>query len=130
MMRPKLRIGDVVKLSKRGREALKPSRFYNSKTNMLVLEVSGDGQDRFDEIICKVTCDGKPTFLSFHRKELWATGYNIYENVKPAAAKSAAGAPKNNDGRHECFMCKHPTRITGGGMYNVCANQQCGWFEN
>lgn len=37
-------------------------------------------------------------------------------------------APKNNDGRNECWQCKQPTRIAGM-IYNVCSNQDCSWFE-
>lgn len=38
--------------------------------------------------------------------------------------------PKNNDGRTHCYKCNQPTKLTGGGMYQVCGNPNCEWFDN
>lgn len=129
MMRPKLRIGDIVKLSKYARDTISTTGIgVNAKTNMMVMEVSGSGQEQADEIICKVKRNNQATYVSFLRKELWRTGHNIFDtNTTPA---QVGAGPKNNDGRHSCYKCNKPTRLVGGGMYNVCANEECSWFEN
>lgn len=37
--------------------------------------------------------------------------------------------PKNNDGRTHCYKCKQPVTNAAGGMYQLCKNQQCEWFD-
>lgn len=41
-----------------------------------------------------------------------------------ATKSSSSSAPRNNDGRGECFWCQVPTAKRGGGMYDVCP--KCG----
>jgi hypothetical protein len=41
-----------------------------------------------------------------------------------ATVSSGSGAPRNNDGRSECFWCHVQTAKRGGGTYDVCP--KCG----
>lgn len=38
-------------------------------------------------------------------------------------------APKNNDGRDYCYICSMPTE-TVAGVYQLCKNKQCRWYDN
>ena len=54
-------------------------------------------------------------------------GLNIIRNEKPELPYVGL---KNNDGRTECFICKSQTKSVGVGLYNVCKNIECEWFNN
>jgi len=43
--------------------------------------------------------------------------------------ESTESAPKNNDGRSKCYKCGHLVHNSGGGMYQICKNPNCEWFD-
>lgn len=39
-------------------------------------------------------------------------------------------SPRNNDGRIKCYICGEPTKLVAQGLYQLCQNQKCIWYEN
>lgn len=74
-VRPALKVGDIVKLSKKGRQH---SRTFPTDTTMVVSSVKGDGVDRSSVITCRIQVDGEFEHRSFYRSELWSTGKNAF----------------------------------------------------
>ncbi len=74
-MRPVLRAGDVVKLSKKGKAY---SRLFPKNSTLVVSSVDGDGIDRASIITCRIEVDGEFKFHKFYRSELWSTGSNAF----------------------------------------------------
>jgi len=99
--RPVLQVGDVVRLSKRG---LSINRVrLKADATMIVLKITpyrGDANDGRARVKCNVMTDfcGKVhgRSISFLRKELWRTGYNINDT------KAAASTDAKLRGKHPC----------------------------
>ena len=77
-IRPELRPGDVVKLSKKGKSY---SRTFPKNSTLVVSDVSGDGIDRSSIITCRVEVNGEYESHKFYRSELWSTGKNVFERA-------------------------------------------------
>jgi hypothetical protein len=75
-IRPVLRAGDVVKLSKKGKAY---PRTFNKNSTLVVSEVNGNGVDRSSVITCRVEVHGEFRFHKFYRSELWSTGKNVFD---------------------------------------------------
>ena len=75
-VRPKIKAGDVVKLSRKGRAY--PRSFHKDST-LVVSEVEGDGADRTSIITCRVETGSSYEYHKFYRSELWTTGKNVFE---------------------------------------------------
>lgn len=129
--RPEIRQGDLVKLTKNAvaiRVAL--GHQCNPKDSFVVTGLDGNGSEAMTMVTCRgLSEEGVPFYVEFYRKELWYSGHNIFE-PKKTKIRLLQSRPKNNDGRETCFVCNQPTRVTGGGMYNVCANTECEWYDN
>lgn len=76
-IRPKLTVGDIVKLSKKGR---KYPREFSSNATLVVSEIEGDGIDRASVITCRAMVQKEYKYFKFYRSELWATGKNAFAN--------------------------------------------------
>ena len=128
--RPTLKKGDLVKLTKKSVHLRKFIGInWSSKTSLIVIDLDGDGSEFNTMVTCCVKLNGKTHHRDFLRRELWYSGFNIFEhkNVKNQSTKNK---PRNNDGRTTCFICKKSTKIAGGGMYNLCNNPKCEWYKN
>lgn len=121
-IRPKVVVGDIVKLSKKGKRNILSNLISKNKT-LRVLDVKGDGVSRTSEIIC---CVGQHK-ISLYRNEVWKTGYNVSKEV--AVAQTNTSDITNNDGRTHCYLCGMPTQLVAD-TYNLCKNSSCSWFEN
>lgn len=94
-MRPEIRVGDVVRLSHRG---MSMHRRLASMT-MTVIEAPPCPQDGRSRVRVAVTEHGRITKMSFRRKELWRTGYNIFDQGKSfCMTKQPAGQPRKQSG--------------------------------
>lgn len=113
-IRPKIEVGDVVKLSKR-------AKIYDIPRNatLIVKAVEGDGIDKSSNI--SVLYD--KTIYIFRRTAFWKTGYNVKEQKIN---------PNNNNGRDSCFICNRPTKtiVLFTSTQQICVNNVCRWFEN
>lgn len=114
--RPALREGDVVKLSKKGRDY--PRQFPKGST-LVVSSVNGDGIDRSSIITCRIEISNGFQQYKFYRSELWFTGVNAFTGTKDV--------PNINDGRDTCYKCGKP--IYRGGTYAICNNIDCEWYK-
>jgi hypothetical protein len=76
--RPELKIGDIVKLSKRGRSFSRP---FPTNSSMVVcgIEQNENSSDRMAIIKCKLKVNGETKVFNFYRAELWYTQKNIFE---------------------------------------------------
>ena len=74
-IRPALMVGDIVKLSKKGKSH---PRSFASNTTMVVSDVQGDGVERVSVITCRLEINGKYESHRFYRSELWSTGRNAF----------------------------------------------------
>lgn len=74
-IRPTIRVGDVVKLSKKGREF---PREFPIKSTMVVSNVYGDGIDYYSVITCRISYGNELVYHKFYRSELWTTGINVF----------------------------------------------------
>jgi hypothetical protein len=74
-LRPKIKIGDIVKLSKKGR---KHPREFSSNATLVVSEIIGDGIDRSSVITCRAKVREEYKYFKFYRSELWVTGKNAF----------------------------------------------------
>jgi len=133
--RPRLKIGDVCRISKRMRRR----RIYHDG----VLVVTGFSDD-YDTSDGRVWVHGHLTYSDWGRKRtksatierrnLWRTGYNVLDKSTKAQSKYVpVGGIKNNDGRKRCFKCGQPTTFVPGavsGGYNMCKNRDCEWYDN
>lgn len=94
--RPDLKVGDVVRLSRKGMMFHKDSSYMKwSDKTMTVVKIPGklpqDGRDRIQVAVTQVN---RVTKMSFRRKELWYTGYNIADKGKTfCATKKHVGQP-------------------------------------
>lgn len=126
--RPALKVGDVVRLSKR---AKKTCKLYANST-MVVEKVSGDGSEGRLVVKCCTFSHGKFIGVAnFLRLQLWATGYNVLSKTTPSKTKPA-DLPVCNDGLTHCAHCNQPTKfIQGFGAkgYNVCQNRVCAMYD-
>lgn len=131
MNRPRLIVGDVVRLSKRGRAVYAGhKRLFNK---MVVRGVDGDSTDGRCRILCDYYFAGKTSKGYFARKHLWNTGYNvILKKHNTISNVSANITSKNNNGQTHCLVCNQPTKVIQGLMssYNVCQNATCSWYNN
>lgn len=114
-IRPKIEVGDVVKLSKR-------AKIYDIPKNatMIVKSVEGDGIDKSSNI--SVLYD--KVIYTFKRTAFWKTGFNTNKKDKIL--------PANNNGRDSCFMCNKKTKtiVLFTSTQQICVNSMCRWFEN
>lgn len=129
MNRPSLSIGDVVRLSKRGKSVYTQHKFLFDK--MVVRDIEGDPTDGRSRVLCDYYYGGATSRAYFARKHLWNTGYNVFIKKSNPAIKS--NVPEgNNNGRTHCMVCSQVTRIIQGLMqsYNVCQNTSCAMYNN
>ncbi len=119
-IRPCIKIGDVVKLSKKGRSY---PRTFPKHATLVVSEVQGDGIERSSVVKCRVENDGSFEYHTFYRSELWATGLNIFEQ----SLRSVKQIPLNNDGRSTCYICGETTYKLG--VNAICKNSDCEWYK-
>ena len=75
MKRPKLKPGDLVKLSKKGK--IYPRSFLTNST-MVVCKIEGDGIELYSVITCRVKVGERYEKRKFYRSELWKTGVNVF----------------------------------------------------
>ncbi len=75
-IRPAVKIGDIVKLSKRGRRC---PRAFPSNSTMVVSDIIGDGVDRSSLITCRLVISDEFEHHKFYRSKLWATGKNAFK---------------------------------------------------
>ena len=75
--RPEIKVGDIVKLSKKGRKF--PRGFFKN-TTMVVSEIQGSGREGSSIVICRIKIRDKFEKHSFYRSELWSTGKNAFYN--------------------------------------------------
>lgn len=145
MKRPALKIGDVVRLSKRG----KSQRSMFSTYVMVVEKFSGDSSDGRTRIECSTFLDGH--FMgkaAFKRRDLWSTGYNSMsktvnqnnvitqkitrDDLMQVPIGISSAPMTTNDGRTHCMKCKQATKFVpgfGSGGYNLCKNKACTMFD-
>ena len=74
-VRPQIRPGDVVKLSKKGRAY---NRTFPKNSTLVVSCVDGDGIERASIITCRIIIGNTVEQHKFYRSELWATGVNVF----------------------------------------------------
>lgn len=75
-VRPPLKAGDVVKLSKKGRAH---ERAFPKNSTMVVSRVdTGDGVERSSIITCRIVVEGEYQYHQFFRSELWSIGKNVF----------------------------------------------------
>ena len=127
MNRPTLKIGDVVRLSKRGKAAYAKHKFLFDK--MVVQDIQGDSSDGRSKIVCTYFFGTNASKGIFARKHLWSTGYNVLSKTTIAHTQSAT---QNNNGRMFCMMCNRPTKLVMGlfQSYDLCRNPSCMWYNN
>ena len=77
-LRPKLSVGDIVKLSKKGR---KYPREFSSNSTLVVSDITGDGIDHYSVITCRAQIKDEFKHFKFYRSELWATGKNAFVQI-------------------------------------------------
>jgi len=118
--RPAIRIGDVVKLSKKGKSH--PRTFAKNAT-LVVSHIDGDGIERSSVITCRIEVEGGFEQHKFYRSELWTTGLNVFEQ----SARNVGGEPINNDGRTHCYKCGTTTYKVG--VNAICRNSDCEWYK-
>lgn len=109
--RPPLQVGDVVRLSKHGRAAVSRWAYcgINKDTTMIVAKIGayfGNVSDGKTKITCMVitkSYGGKERGfkLSFDRKFLWRTGYNVGDKNSGQFSGKAANQWLQNDRRQE-----------------------------
>lgn len=75
-IRPALKAGDVVKLSKKGKTH---PRLFPKNSALVVSDVNGDGVDRSSIITCRIEVDGEFRYHKFYRSELWSTRRNVFK---------------------------------------------------
>lgn len=125
--RPKIEVGDIVRLSKKIRAWLKTSStalgLPPRNSTLVVEKVDGDGVEGRSLVFCRTSHGDAYTM---RRSALWKTGSNINDPTE----KSIAPQIKNNDGRLTCFVCEHPTITVGMNLYNICDNSECSWYKN
>lgn len=125
--RPKIEVGDIVRLSKKVKTWLKTNSgalgFPPRNSTLVVEKVDGDGVEGRSLVFCRTSSGDAYTL---YRSALWKTGSNINDPAK----KSIAPQIKNNDGRLTCFVCGSPTIAVGMDLYNVCNNSECSWYKN
>ena len=148
--RPVLKVGDVVRLSKKGLRSHRRQR--DRYDTMVVHKIGGmDSSDGHCRVVCTYFENNKAHRATFRRRDLWSTGYNAgvsqpkvtgmfgpknYADSKTAktigAVTSAATPAQTNDGRTHCMSCTRPTVFIpgfGSGGYNICKNKSCKMFD-
>lgn len=82
VMRPQIKVGDVVRISKKG---LKISLYRRiADKTLVVVEIKfGDGIDKYSRVKCMVESADRHEFHTIGRPYLWRTGYNI-NDLSPA----------------------------------------------
>ena len=101
MNRPDLKLGDVVRLSHKGLIIYRGANYKNKAMTVVGIPTPvGRSQDGRDKIRVAITLRNRIMQLSFPRKELWFTGYNISDKGKmlqlKKQKKSSAGQPALN----------------------------------
>ena len=74
-IRPRIIIGDIVKLSKKGRKFL---RTFPKNTAMIVTNITGDGINQDCIIVCRLQINTSFEYHKFFRSELWRSGKNAF----------------------------------------------------
>ena len=75
-IRPQLKVGDIVKLSKKGKTY---NREFPMRATLVVSEIAnGDGAERDSVITCRTEVKGEFKFYQFFRSELWSVGKNAF----------------------------------------------------
>lgn len=79
--RPPLRPGDIVKFSKKGKQADYP---WPDNTTMIVTRTNRliSSRDSYCMLRCRTIINGKPEFIMAYRHHLWFTGQNIVDAKK------------------------------------------------
>jgi hypothetical protein len=73
--RPLLKKGDIVRFSKKGKQADYP---WANNITMIVKRIKYLSLSDFDCLIeCRATMDGEPVYIQAYRHHLWYTGKNI-----------------------------------------------------
>jgi hypothetical protein len=145
--RPVLKVGDVVRLSKKG---LRTHRGQRDRFDTMVVHKIGgmDSSDGHCRVVCTYFDNNKAHRATFRRRDLWATGYNTLAGsqstvqkmpvrVSSLSPKDLMGVPaakpaQTNDGRTHCMSCIRPTTFIpgfGSGGYNICKNKSCKMFD-
>jgi hypothetical protein len=75
MNRPTLSIGDVVRLSKKGKAVY--AKHKNLFDKMVVQNIQGDSTDGRCKVVCTYFFGDQASKGIFARKHLWSTGYNV-----------------------------------------------------
>ena len=114
-IRPEIVLGDLVRLSKKGKSRA-PS-YIPRNCQMIVAGIDGDGIDRSTKLLCRM--GNEEYFLM--RNEVWKTGFNAFEESNEMILDQ--DAPLNNSGRNTCYLCHMSIK-------DVCKNSNCRWFEN
>lgn len=124
MNRPTLKIGDVVRLSKKGKVAYAKHKILFDR--MVVQDIQGDSSDGRCKIVCTYFFGNQASKGIFARKHLWSTGYNV--NDKSTNTSYAT----DNNGKLFCVKCNQPTRLVMGIIksYDICKNTSCVWYNN
>jgi len=78
ILRPTLRAGDVVRLSKKGKEASYP---WPNDITLVVTKVEGDGVERRSVIHCRAIINDIAYEFKAYRHHLWKTGTNVFEKT-------------------------------------------------
>ena len=76
--RPVIKIGDVVKLSKKGKQH---PRTFSKYSSLIVSNILGDSVEGSSIITCRVDNNGIYEHHKFYRSELWATGLNAFDRT-------------------------------------------------
>ena len=77
--RPAIKPGDLVRLSKKGKQANYP---WPDNVTVVVTEVRGDGIDRRSIIYGRTQINGTVYVVNAYRHHLWYTGKNIFKTQK------------------------------------------------
>jgi hypothetical protein len=105
--RPVLKVGDVVRLSKKGCKTYSYGYAHLHNRTMIVAKVIGDGYTKQSLVVCHIppVNGSEGSKKSFSRRALWATGYNVNGKnpSKPSvlpprssySGKSSIQAPKS-----------------------------------
>ena len=75
-IRPKLKAGDIVKLSKNGKAYY---REFPMRASLVVSKILvGDGASKGSIIACRTKVGGEFKMYKFFRSELWSVGKNVF----------------------------------------------------
>ena len=85
--RPKIKPGDIVRFSKKGKEANYP---WPDNIKMIVTDIDtpADSREARCLVKCRAVIDGKSTTIAAYRHHLWFTGKNLSEVKKTKVMNS------------------------------------------